>query len=90
VPSMSGRFPSTSDTSSPARTYFGRPRPRIALHKGRYVACSGCEADAQVREDARHYLVYSDTTNDASYYVRQIGIDDANKVCNIVAGFYWD
>jgi hypothetical protein len=43
-----------------------------------------------LHETARRYLIYSDTTNTGSYQVRKIGIDQANKVNNIVAGWYWD
>jgi hypothetical protein len=43
-----------------------------------------------LREAARRYLIYSDTTNDGSYKVRKIGIDKANRVNNIVAGWYQD
>jgi hypothetical protein len=43
-----------------------------------------------LRETARRYLIYSGTTNDGSYKVRKIGIDEAEKVNNIVAGWYQD
>jgi hypothetical protein len=43
-----------------------------------------------IRETARHYLVYSGTTCDGSYYVRKIGIDETNRVNNVVAGWYQD
>jgi hypothetical protein len=43
-----------------------------------------------LREAARRYLSYSDTANDGSYKVRKIGIDEANRVNNIVAGWYQD
>jgi hypothetical protein len=43
-----------------------------------------------LRETARRYLIYSDTTNDGSYKVRKIGIDEAGRVNNIVAGWYQD
>jgi hypothetical protein len=43
-----------------------------------------------LHETARRYMIYSDTTNSGSYQVRKIGIDHANKVNNIVAGWYWD
>jgi hypothetical protein len=43
-----------------------------------------------IRETARRYLIYSDTTNDGSYSVRKIGIGKARQVNNIVMGWYQD